>query len=470
MADREAEIARASAAARPMGVSGLEAFLLRERSTTQKLIWLVIALAVASLARWLAGYFTGGLPLIFYMPVLVFLSLIGGWRYGLASLVIATPLGWLLFGPPTMFQGASTWATELITLIIWILVGAVLIATLHFVRLALTGAQQNEIRFRKLLGATSGLVLATDAKGYVQVPQAGWTDITGMPWPDYAGHGWLKAIHPDDVSRFVPDRAIPHDEFYSEVEIRLWSASAADWRWYNARGVPVHNLHGGVEWIAAMREIHDQKLAEDKRDLVIGELRHRMKNLVAVIDALARGSNTANEPAVNAFLTRFSGRLHALGAAADLVLAGQRVAIECGAVIRAALAPFTDENANRITAEGPQIQLGEAVGGSIGMAMHELATNAIKYGALSVPNGKVTVTWAVTPLVDGERVVIDWRESGGPRPVPPNREGYGSRVIRAAAAQERQANVNVDYAAEGLHCRITFVKDAEGPPASAAAD
>lgn len=469
MADREADFARASAAVRPAGVSGIETFLLRERSTTEKLTWLFAALAVTTLARALAGTFTDGLPLLFYLPAVLLLSLVGGWRYGLASFAVATPLGWLLFGPPMLFLSTTAWTTELLTLIVWILVGTVLIAALHFVRMALIGAWHNEIRFRKLLGASSGLVLATDAKGYAQFPQDGWADVTGMPWPDYSGHGWLKAIHPEDVSRFVPDRAIPHDEFYSEVEIRLWSAAAADWRWYNARGVPVHNLHGGVEWIAAMREIHDQKLAQDKRDLVIGELRHRMKNLVTVIDALAKGSNATNEPAVEVFLTKFSGRLHALGAAADILLAGQRVAIECGAVIRAALAPFTDDTSNRISAKGPEIQLSEANGGSIGMAIHELATNAIKYGALSVPGGKVSVRWSVTPMSDGERVVIDWRETGGPRPVPPNHEGYGSRVIRAAAAQERQSEVTVNYAPDGLHCRIAFVKNAEGPPASAAA-
>src|SRR6185312_567273 len=161
------------------------------------------------------------------------------------------------------------------------------------------------------------------------------------------------------------------------------------------------------------------KLASDRRDLMIGELRHRLKNLLTIIDALAKSSRPRVESGteIDGFLKRFLGRLHALGAAADLVLAGKRVAVDCGAIVRATLSPFMQDNAARILISGPDMQLSEQTGGTLGLAVHELATNALKYGALSTDAGRVFVRWSVTPLGDGdERVEIEWKERGGPPP------------------------------------------------------
>ncbi len=153
---------------------------------------------------------------------------------------------------------------------------------------------------------------------------------------------------------------------------------------------------------------------------MIGEARHRLKNLVTIIDALAKYSKQRNaEPSaeLDAFLKRFLGRLHALGAAADLVLAGQHQYVEIGPLIRATLAPFLEERAQRFRIEGPDVTLSEATGGSLALAIHELATNALKYGALTVPDGYVTIGWRGTDMPEGERIAIDWKEHGGPVPV-----------------------------------------------------
>jgi len=467
MAGPLAESASQTSGAGQFGTSHLESFLLRRRTQPEKIAWLLGALSAATIARFAAGVIVTGIPLLFYLPAILIVTLVAGWRYGIVSLAIATPLGMALFGQPTLFAGPSPVQTAAVTLTVWVIICGVIVAMVHFVRVALNGARYNETRFRKLLDAVSTIVWTTDRDGRVLSPQPAWTEITGMTWPDYAGLGWLKAIHPEDQAQLPLKHAGAGAESDAGVELRMWHAPSADWRWYHARAVPFRSLTGHGEWITALREIHDQKLSRDERDLVIAELRHRMKNLVTIIDALAKGSGPRDEPEMTAFVKKFSGRLHALGAAADLVLAGERVAIECGAIVRATLAPFMEETTPRIAIEGRELHLSEQTGGTLGLAIHEMATNALKYGALSAAGGTVSVHWSVTPLGNGqERVVVEWKERGGPRPVPPNKEGFGTRLIRSVPAREREGEVTIEYQPDGLYCRIAFLRPAEGPPAA----
>lgn len=457
-----------SVTGKPNGASRLESFLLRERSFVEKAAWLSAALILATLARFAAGSVVTGVPLLFYLPAVLVVTLVGGWAFGVAALSFATPLGIVLFGQPTLFGGGTPIRTTVVTLIVWFLISCLIIAIVQFVRLALISARYNESRFRKLLHAASSMIWITDEESNVISPQSGWSEITGQEWPDYAGRGWLSAIHPEDRVRLGQLHPKASGDNYNDVELRVWNKAAADWRWYHARAVPVRNLLGKHEWITSFREIHDQKISRDRRDLVIADLRHRMKNLVTIIDALAKGSRERGEPAMEEFIKKFSGRLHALGAAADLVLAGHRVSIECGALVRATLAPFMEEKTGRISIEGGELHLSEQTGGTLGLAINEMATNALKYGALSAPGGTVSLRWSAVPLGDGnERITIEWKESGGPRPLPPNREGFGSRLIRMVPAQERNGEVTIEYQPDGLYCRIAFVRPAEGPPKAA---
>jgi two-component sensor histidine kinase len=243
-----------------------------------------------------------------------------------------------------------------------------------------------------------------------------------------------------------------------QVEFRLWDAKANDWRWFRSRAVAIYDSNGEItEWITAMRDVHEPRLARERTNIVLGESRHRLKNLITIIDALAKSSagRAASNPDTDAFLKRFLGRLHALSAAADLALVGNNRFIELSAVIQATLAPFA-EGQHLIRVDGPDLILQQETGGSIALAVHELATNALKYGALSSSSGTVSLTWDVINTPDGERVTVTWKEHGGPAPQKPEREGFGTRVIRAAPAREREGKVDFEYPADGLLCRIAF--------------
>ena len=209
--------------------------------------------------------------------------------------------------------------------------------------------------------------------------------------------------------------------------------------------------------LAAATAQHDaDEIMMAQSDLVLAESRHRLKNLIAIIGALAKNSRRPNETSIEAYLTRFLGRLHALGEAADQVLARRHADVEIGELITATLKPFMSEK-RRLSLSGPRLLVSAQTGGSLAMAVHELATNALKYGALSQPAGTVELSWALRAEDSGQRLTLAWREAGGPPVTTPAEEGFGCRLIRTTAATEKEACVELSYLSTGLACTISFI-------------
>src|SRR5579872_590954 len=206
------------------------------------------------------------------------------------------------------------------------------------------------------------------------------------------------------------------------------------------------------------RDITERKRAAEQQTLLLGEMRHRVKNLSAVIEALARQSRPRNEPAVDAFVDAFMGRVRALLSTGELLLASPRRNVELKELFEKIILPFVDpKRAERIVLKGPAVVVPERTAGNLALAMHELATNAVKYGALKGPVGKVHVTWSLTPANERSRIEIDWRESGGKTITnKPERSGFGSRVIATALAGETDGASEMHFERDGLHCRLQF--------------
>jgi PAS domain S-box-containing protein len=456
---------RLSAARHGSRLLDLASVLIQRRSWLSGTVWVVAALAVATLFRLTAGFFALGSPFVFYIPAVSIVALFAGWECGVLTAVLSLLLSWLLFVPPALTLHFPN-GQQALTLLLWLFIAATQVVIAQFLRLALMRALYGETRYRRLLEVASGITWTRDEKNEIHEPQPAWTELTGTAWPAYSAHGWLNGVHPEDRPRLdLPMDAKVHGQ--GEAEVRLWNKSVGDWRWFLARWVAVPRLSGdGEEWLTSLHDVHEHKLASDRRDIVIGELRHRLKNLLTIIDALAKNSRSSvdDDETVRAYINRFLGRLRALGVAADLVLANQRVAIECGALVRVTLAPFMSDRSARFQFTGKELQLSEDTGGTLGLALHELATNALKYGALSAEQGTVSVRWSATPAENGqERIVIEWKEHGGPQPRPPNKEGFGMRLIRTVPSRERNGEVDIQFAADGFYCRIAFLRLVEGP-------
>jgi PAS domain S-box-containing protein len=428
-----------------------------------RIFLLVLAVAAVTLVRVLfglliphAGFFA------FYFPAVMIVTIMAGWRMGLACVALSAVVSTWLFLPPPMAFGRPTTAQAL-SIISFVVAALLQVALAQWLRSVLQQMERNENRYRQLVSATSGVVWTPDAAGRVLEPQPGWLEIAGVAWPGYAGHAWMQSIHEEDRAKLTFDWDTDASGAH-HTELRVWHAPSGNWRWFAMRAVPIRDASGNRrEWVTILTDVHERKLARDRRELVIGELRHRLKNLFAVIGSLVQSSRPGNEPAVDQFVGKLLGRLNALSAAADIVMARGRVSLELGEAARATLAPFMEERSQRMTIDGPPLELREETGAALTLAIHELATNAIKYGALSVPEGKVSLRWRRTPAGDGEQVEIVWKETGGPACSPPAQSGFGSRVIKYAVSREKSASVTLDYPPEGLFCRIAFVKQPDSP-------
>jgi two-component sensor histidine kinase len=177
------------------------------------------------------------------------------------------------------------------------------------------------------------------------------------------------------------------------------------------------------------------------------ELNHRSKNLLSMVQSIANHT-AASSPAD--FVKRFSQRIQALAASHDLLVHSDWLGVEIEDLIRAQLAHFADLIGDRITIEGPPLNVTPLAAQSIGMALHELATNAGKYGSLSNDQGSVTIEWRV----DGEEFSIGWIEHDGPRVKPPKRRGFGSTIISDVAQTNIGGEVELNYDSGGVIWRL----------------
>lgn len=200
------------------------------------------------------------------------------------------------------------------------------------------------------------------------------------------------------------------------------------------------------------RDITERKEAEERQQMLVNELNHRVKNALATVQAIAAHTlNVAEVPAE--VRERFTSRLMALAKANDLLVAETWQGAALRAIAEQVASPHA--GAERFTIEGPDVQLTPKAATAMALALHELATNAAKYGALSVPDGRVELRWSVEGAGDDRRFHLTWRETGGPSPQKPVHIGFGTRLIERGLRNELRADVQLDYVAEGLICTLT---------------
>ena len=201
-------------------------------------------------------------------------------------------------------------------------------------------------------------------------------------------------------------------------------------------------------------DITDRKRAEEQQALLVRELHHRVKNTLATVQAIM-GSTARVVDNIEDFKTALFGRIQSLSKT-HLLLADEERAAEFVELLRSELDAFDDGSNGRISLQGPQVTLSSQLAVSLGMAIHELTTNAAKYGALSVFGGKVEVTWSVTIDATRRTLAFDWIESGGPPVGEPTRKGFGTRLLEFVLPGQIQAKTKIVYGREGLrmHCVV----------------
>ena len=227
-------------------------------------------------------------------------------------------------------------------------------------------------------------------------------------------------------------------------------------RWHDLHIEPLRNEAGEVVGLTcASVDVTERKEGEAHLRLLLRELTHRSKNLLAVIQAMAR--QTAHHAgSVDGFLTQFGARLQALAASHDLLVRESWYGASLNELIRSQLAGYLDRSAGQVSIDGPPIALKPEAAQNLGLALHELAINAAKYGALSVPAGRVSITWSQPESTSGNAIALEWREQLGPKVKGRRKKGFGSMVIERNLTRAFDAEVNLEFDPDGLRCHIVI--------------
>jgi PAS domain S-box-containing protein len=261
---------------------------------------------------------------------------------------------------------------------------------------------------------------------------------------------WIEGVHPDDRTRMkaAVSGAIAGRTRYDH-EFRITYPGGAV-HWIHARGHASYRPDGTALTIAGISlDITDRKRVEDHRDLLAKELAHRVKNTLATVQSIIRHTLRTSASLKDAE-TVLEARIMALAAAHDVLTRDTWDGATLGEVIAVALRPFGAERAERFGCHGPKVNLTSRVALAFAMALHELATNAVKYGALATDAGRVRIAWDILDGVGSDRLRFRWEESGGAPVVPPTRTGFGSRMIERALAVEIGGSADIAYDPAGI--------------------
>jgi PAS domain S-box-containing protein len=267
-----------------------------------------------------------------------------------------------------------------------------------------------------------------------------------------SARAFLKFVHPDDrepLRRKTAEVLKSGGDFVEEF--RLLRADGAA-RWVLAQGRCHHDASGrAARFSGATLDITERKEAEQHRVMLTNELTHRVKNMLATVQAIANQTLKDGVTMAEA-RDRLSSRLVAMSRAQDILMRRGLASVEIASVIKTALETHAGDG-DRVRLRGPNVAISARSALSLSMALHELATNAAKYGALSCHDGRVDIHWRISPSPERAFELI-WSEGGGPPVIPPSREGFGSRLIKGALTAELGATTSVDYAASGAVWRI----------------
>jgi caa(3)-type oxidase subunit IV len=200
--------------------------------------------------------------------------------------------------------------------------------------------------------------------------------------------------------------------------------------------------------VGTVQDITERKECEQRERFLIREVNHRTRNMLSVVNAIAHQTSIGRP---EDFPERLSERIQALSAYQDLLVRNEWRGVEIGDLVRAQLAHFADLIGSRIVMQGPRLRLNAASAQAIGLALHELGTNAGKYGALCTDAGRVDIRWGV----DGDTFAISWNECGGPRVSTPEQRGFGTIVMETMAERSVDGSVELNHASSGLIWRLT---------------
>jgi PAS domain S-box-containing protein len=298
-----------------------------------------------------------------------------------------------------------------------------------------------------------------DVKQGVMQVSAGYAAIHGLPegTTETSYSEWRGRVHPKDLERAerLRDQAFSNRRKEDNAEYRI-VLSSGDVRWIERRGSVSYGEDGRPKRVVGVNiDITERKHAEQHRNILNAELDHRVKNLLATVSAVAAQTKNASS-SIDGFLDALDSRIRSMASTHELLSSEQWQGISLRELLRQELAPYSSNNNTDI--KGPEVILSPEAAQTTALVLHELTTNAAKYGALSRREGRVSVRWNRASSGEGPPgpLAIHWRETAGPPVEIPNNSGYGRSVITELVPYELGGTARLEFSPEGVRCQINI--------------
>ena len=306
--------------------------------------------------------------------------------------------------------------------------------------------QDIETRFGVMADNISQLAWIANPDGGIFWFNRRWFEYTGLTKDEVRGYGWQTILHPDHTKRVNERIALDlasGDDWEDTFPMR---GKDGQYRWFLSRASSQRDAAGKIlYWFGTATDVTELRDAERRIELLLMEVNHRSRNLLSVVQSMARRTAASSED----FIPRLERRIAALATNQDVLVQRNWTAIPLRELIEAQLL-FLEQAETQTELSGADVVVQPATAEALSMTLHELATNAEKYGAYSVPAGTVRISWDIGGTGADAEFVLRWTESGGP-PVPQNGEpGFGSRIIRDVPKGRLRGEVETEYAPQGF--------------------
>ena len=316
--------------------------------------------------------------------------------------------------------------------------------------------QESEDRLRVLVEGVPQLVWRADSGGHWTWSSPQWHRYTGLSEFESRDNGWLLAVHPDDREQVMTawyEGAIKHA---FEVECRIRNVERPEYRWFGGRATPILDGQGRVtEWLGTFTDVNDLRTLQGRQEVLLAELQHRVRNIMAVIRTVAARS-VQNSTSVEEYAARLNGRLEALARTQVILTRQAGMGVDLETIVRDELLAEASYM-GQVDIQGPPVRLSAKATEVLTLAVHELVTNAIKYGALSQVTGRVHVSWTLENTLGESRLTLKWVESGLQiRSDLPRRKGFGTELVERRVPYELNGIGRLEILPEGVQATISF--------------
>lgn len=315
--------------------------------------------------------------------------------------------------------------------------------------------QLSQDELRLLTTTTPQLVWRSLDDGQWTSGSPQWESYTGQTDPQANGRGWLEIVHPDDRDQTMQAWHAAQARGELAVEHRLRRNADGAYRWFQTRAVPRQDGDEGTRmWFGISAEIHDLRALQDRQGVLLAELQHRVRNTLAGMRALVRRSAEPDGPATD-YVAHLDGRLNAFARVASAVARDPTAGVGLEGLVADELRASLAAEGERARIAGPRVLLQPKAAEVLGLALHELATNAIKYGALAAPFGQIRVSWQIAETDETSCLVLTWRERRLSHSiVPPTHRGFGLDTLERTLPYELGARTTLAFAPDGLVCTM----------------